>query len=139
MNKGISHEVKLKVPFHDLDPMHVVWHGNYLKYFDIARFGLFRDAGIDLYEYCCKSEYLFPVTRTSTKHIVSLRHGDEFICRAQVMDANIKIVIDFEIVRIKDNVVCAKGRGDQVALKMPEMETLFEIPREIRAVLGFGS
>ena len=45
MQQPRSHEIRLSVPFHDLDPMDVVWHGNYLKYFDMARFALFREAG----------------------------------------------------------------------------------------------
>ena len=45
------YEFKRRVPFHDLDPLQIVWHGNYLKYFDIARFGLFKQAGLDLYQY----------------------------------------------------------------------------------------
>ena len=30
-------EVELTVPFHDVDMMGVVWHGNYFRYFEIAR------------------------------------------------------------------------------------------------------
>ncbi len=131
-----SHEVQLKVPFADLDPMHIVWHGNYLKYFDIARFALFREAGIDLYDYLQKKNYLFPLTKTSTKHIAPLRYGDEFVCRATVREASIKIVLDFEIRRISDNAACARGRGEQVALKLPDMETLYEIPHEVQRALG---
>jgi len=137
MNQDRTYQVKLTVPFHDLDPLHVVWHGNYLKYFDIARFGLFKDAGIDLYAYSQKHSCFFPITKTTTKFIVPLRYGDEFICKAVLKDATIKIVIDFEIRRTSDNMLCTKGRGDQVALKMPEMEMMFEIPRDIREPLGF--
>ena len=28
-------EVVIEVPFHDVDIMNVVWHGHYLKYFEI--------------------------------------------------------------------------------------------------------
>ena len=131
-----SVEVRLKVPFHDLDPARIVWHGNYLKYFDIARFALFKEAGIDLYETALKGEYAFPVTKTYTKHIAPLIYGDEFICKATVVEARIKITINFEIRRIKDGVVCARGRGDQVAIKMPEREMLLEIPPEVAHALG---
>ncbi len=137
MQAGRIHEVRLNVPFHDLDPMGVVWHGNYLKYFDIARFALFRAGGIDLYRYSRENDCLFPVIRTSTKHIKSLRNGDEFICRAKAMNAAIKIVIDFEIRRISDNIICTKGRGEQVAVKLPDMETLYDIPADICRALGF--
>lgn len=30
-------EIKIKVPFYDLDPMNIVWHGNYVKYMEEAR------------------------------------------------------------------------------------------------------
>lgn len=131
------YEYRMKVPFHDLDPVQIVWHGNYLKYFDIARFGLFTEAGVDLYRYYQDTQYLFPVIKTSTKHIASLTYGDEFVCKATLAEAGIKIVIDFEIRRVRDNAICAKGRGEQVAVKMPEMETMYEIPAEIRSALGF--
>jgi acyl-CoA thioesterase FadM len=42
---------KFIVPFHDLDPMQIMWHGNYLKYFDMTRSALFADAGVDLFGY----------------------------------------------------------------------------------------
>ncbi len=131
-----SHEVILTIPFHDLDPLHIVWHGNYLKYFDIARFGLFNSAGIDLDEYYRKTGYLFPVTKTSTKHIIPLKYGDVFICKATVVEARIKIVLDFEIRRTSSGEICARGRGEQVAVKSPEMELELEIPEDVRRALG---
>ena len=131
------HEVELRVPFHDLDPLQIVWHGNYLKYFDIARFSLFENAGIDLYEYYQRTGYLFPVIKTSTKYVVPLKYGDVITCSATVLEARIKIVIDFVIRRVDSNEICAKGRGEQVALKPPDMEMEFEIPQDIYQPLGF--
>ena len=136
-NTHRSVEVELKVPFHDLDPLHIVWHGNYLKYFDMARFELFANAGIDLYAYYQRTGYLFPVIKTSTKHIIPLKYGDIFRCRATVLEASIKIVTDFSIRRVEDDEICARGRGEQVALKPPDMEMEFEIPMDIRSALGF--
>ena len=136
-DKHKSVEIQHKVPFYDLDPMQMVWHGNYLKYFDIARFELFDTLGIDLLSYFKKTNYLFPITKTSTKHIVSLRYKDEFKCKATVVEAQYKIVVDFEIRLVKNNQICAKGRSEQVAVKYPEMEIIFEIPDDIRKALGF--
>ncbi len=136
-NEYKSCEVKMSVPFHDLDPLQVVWHGNYLKYFDIARFALFDSAGIDLHSFQQESEYIFPVIRTSAKYIYPLRHRDEFICKATIVEAHIKIIADFEIKLVSDGRICAKGRGEQVAVKTPEMEMMLEIPDKIRTALGF--
>ena len=132
-----SYEVKLRVPFHDLDPLHMVWHGNYLKYFDIARSELFHSLGVDLFGYFKRTSYFFPITKTATKHIVSLRYRDEFKCKATVVEARYKIAVEFQIRSGEKNRLCAKGRSEQVAVKYPEMEMQFEIPDEIRKALGF--
>lgn len=132
-----SFEARISVPFFDLDPMQIVWHGNYLNYFEIARAGLFEHYGVDLYQYYEREKIIFPIIRTATKHIFPLKHRDEIIVKATLADANIKLVVDFEIRRATDGSVCARGRTEQVAVKAPEMETLFSIPRDIRNLLGF--
>ena len=132
-----SCEVELTVPFHDLDIMQLVWHGNYLKYFDIARFALFDSLGVDFEKFYEKTKCLFPIVKTSTKHIGPLRHRDKFICTATIIEARIKIVLDFEIRLVKSTEICTKGRSEQVAVKFPEMEMMLAIPDEIRRALGF--
>src|SRR5665647_202725 len=132
-----SYEAKLRVPFYDLDPLHMVWHGNYLKYFDIARSELFHSLGVDLFSYFKRTSYFFPITKTATKHILSLRYRDEFKCKATVTEARYKMVVEFQIRSGEKNQLYAKGRSEQVAVKYPEMEMQFEIPDEIRKALGF--
>jgi len=132
------HETTQTVPFHDLDPVGIVWHGNYMKYFDVARFALFRAAGLELHEYVIDQKLIFPITKTSTKHIVPLKDNDKFICKATVTEAVNKISIDFEIRMATDSRICARSRQDQLAVRMPEMEILFEIPEEITRALGFA-
>jgi acyl-CoA thioester hydrolase len=130
-----SHEIQMTVPFHDLDPLQVVWHGNYLKYFDIARFALFDHCGVDLHAYSKTSGFLFPVTRTSTKHIRPLRYRDHFVVRATVREAHIRIVLDFEIRLADDDTVTTRGRGEQVSVKYPGDELMLQIPPEIENAL----
>jgi acyl-CoA thioester hydrolase len=135
--KPKSHEVKMKVSFFDLDPMQIVWHGNYLKYFDDARMELFDHLGVDLFEFHDRTRYIFPIIRSSVKHIRPLKRGDEFICRATVKDARSKIVVAFEIRLVADGMVCAKGTTEQAAVLSPEMEMVYTIPEEISRALGF--
>jgi acyl-CoA thioester hydrolase len=131
------YETRMKVAFHDLDPMQVVWHGNYFKYFDVARFALFTHAGIDLYDYMITRHYVFPITRCSTKHIAPLKPLDDFICRASVTAAEYKIVMEFEIRLVDNGQLCTRGASEQVAVKHPEMELVPEVPTDIRKALGF--
>jgi acyl-CoA thioester hydrolase len=131
-----SIEIRRAVPFYDLDPMQIVWHGNYFNYFEDARWALLDHFGVDLYAYYEKTNIIFPIVRTETKHIYPLRHRDEFICKATIVEARFKIVVAFELRLAGDGKVCARGRTEQVAVLTPEMEILLRIPEEIRAALG---
>ena len=139
MTQPVSIDIKLKVPFHDIDLMQVVWHGNYLKYFEAARVELFRKYGVDLVRWMEDEKIVFPVIRSTIKHIRPLRLHDEFICTAILREARVKIVMDFEIKLISDDKLCAKGWSEQVALRIPEMEMSFTIPEKIqKALYGNG-
>ncbi len=133
----VSFEIKMRVPFHDLDPLQVVWHGNYFKYFDRTRFGLFENAGIDLYQYQVENHYLFPLTKNAVKHIAPLKLNDEFICTATVTEARYKIAMAFEVRLTASGKLCTRCTSEQVAVKTPSMELEFEIPADIRKALGF--
>jgi acyl-CoA thioester hydrolase len=137
MSEKKSFELRKMVPFYDLDPMQIVWHGNYLNYFEDARRELLEHLGVDLYKYFEKTKTIFPIIRTSTKHIYPLRYRDEFICKATLVDARFKLVVDFEIRLAADDKICARGRTEQVAVLTPTMEILLRIPDEIRIALGF--
>jgi len=136
MAQSVSTSVTLKVPYYDVDLMQIVWHGNYLKYFEVARQALFREYGVDLQRYIEDTRYAFPIVRSTIKHMWPLRFDDEFTCTAVVREARVKIVLDFEIKLISNDKVCAKGWTEQVAVLLPEMEMSFQIPEEIQKILS---
>jgi acyl-CoA thioester hydrolase len=135
MVQSVSTSVRLRVPYYDVDLMQVVWHGHYLKYFEVARQAFFRECGMDLQHYMKEKGYVFPVIRSMVKHIRPLRLDDEFTCTAVLKEYRVKIVLDFEIKLISNGKVCAKGRSEQVALLVPDMEMAFKIPEEIQEAL----
>ena len=131
-------EVDIVVPFHDLDPLQIVWHGNYLKYFDMARFELFEKLDIDLQAYYKQTNIIFPIIKTTTKYIIPLRHRDRITCKATLLQAQAKISIDFQIRHTDSNKICCKGVGEQAAVQLPGTELLLRIPDDIRTALGFS-
>jgi acyl-CoA thioester hydrolase len=126
------YEIRMFVPFHDLDPMQIVWHGNYLKYFETARQGLFRSLGVDLFDFFKETGYLFPVIRSNVKYIEPLRYNDDFVCSATLVEVSHKLVVDFEIRLAETHTICTKGRVEQAAVKYPDMELCLEIPEAFR-------
>ena len=93
---------------------------------------------MDLYQYFLDRQLIFPVTRSSAKHIVPLRYDDEFVCKATVTEAVYKIAMSFEIRLAANGQICTRGKSEQVAVKMPEMEMQFEVPGDVTAALGFA-
>jgi acyl-CoA thioester hydrolase len=131
MAQPVSTSVTMKVPYYDVDPMQIVWHGNYLKYFEAARYALFKKYGADM-RYMEDTKYAFPVVRSTIKHIWPLRFDDEFTCMAVLKEARVRIVVDFEIKLVSNGKLCATGWTEQVAVRLPEMEMSFQIPEEIQ-------
>ncbi len=128
--------VSFSVPFADVDAMQVVWHGNYFKYFDLARDRLFCDAGLDLYRLVEDSGVVFPITRTQTKHIRPLRFRDEVKCTATLVEAECRLVMDFEIRLVGSEQLCTKGRTEQAAVHLPDGNLELRIPEPIRRALS---
>ncbi|HEY5282749.1 MAG TPA: thioesterase family protein [Polyangia bacterium] len=131
-----SATVQFSVPFCDVDAMQVVWHGNYYKYFDIARDRLFSDAGIDLYQLAKDGGVVFPITRTQTKHILPLRFRDEVECKATLVEAECRLVVEFELRLAGCGKLCAKGRTEQAAVCMEGWTLELRLPDFIRRALG---
>jgi len=131
--------VELTVPFHDVDMMKIVWHGHYIKYFEIARSELFSRAGVDLFDVVSRTGYVFPVIRSSVKHVRPLRYLDRFSCRATLTECRHKLVVEFEIRKLTDNSVCAHGFTEQVGLRPPDYVLDFHIPDEVREAFGYSN
>lgn len=135
-DSALEARVRLKVAFYDLDPMNIVWHGNYFKYFERARQALFDAAGLDLYKPDAMSGCVFPIIRSQVKHIRPLRHRDEFDCIARVTDANIKLVVDFEIRLLNSGELCTKARSEQVAVRVSDGALELSLPDSVKHALS---
>ena len=70
--------VIVKIPFHDLDPVGIVWHGNYTKYFEIARCELLQSFNYN-YDDMMRSGYMWPIIDMRLRYVKSARFGEETI------------------------------------------------------------
>ncbi len=71
-----SATVTLKVPFHDCDPLFVVWHGRYLEYFELARTALLESRRLDVPEIRALG-YRMYVTDARCRYMHPLSYGEE--------------------------------------------------------------
>jgi len=128
----ISKEVTRRTQFHDLDPMNIVWHGNYLRYFEEARAALLDEIGFG-YRAMEASGFAWPIVDLSIKYVRPLRLAQEFTVRATLREYENRICIDYRVFDATSREVLTKGRTTQVAVSIATGEMSFESPPELIA------
>ena len=77
MDYPLSHTAHVRVNYFDTDQMGVVWHGNYIKYFEMAREELFRTLGLP-YSEVEKAGIMMPIVDVSVAYKYPA-HYDEIL------------------------------------------------------------
>jgi acyl-CoA thioester hydrolase len=101
-------EVELEVPFHDVDMLHLVWHGHYYKYFEIARTQLLRARQLSA-EQLIETGYLLVVIESKCRYPSALRFGQRFRVGAAFGDVDYRLKIDYQIWNITEDRRAAYG------------------------------
>lgn len=122
-----STEVTIKAQFYDLDPMDVVWHGNYARYLEEARCALLDSIGYN-YPQMHASGYIWPIVDMRIKYVRPLRFAQEFVVTATIVEFENRLKIDYRI-RDKDSgEVLTKASTIQVAVRAATGELCLESP-----------
>ena len=87
-------ETELEVPFQDLDPMQIAWHGNYFRYFEAARVKLLRSIGYD-YPAMEASDYSWPMIEVHVRFVQALRYGQRIRVLAGLMEWENRLKVDY--------------------------------------------
>lgn len=128
-------EVEWVVPFHDLDPMEVVWHGNYPRYFEHARTALLQSFEYD-YPQMRESGYAWPVIDMAVRYIRPLVYQQRITIRAELVEWENRLKIKYEIRDSATGERLTRGHTVQVAVKLPEMAMCFISPAILFEKLG---
>ena len=78
-------EIEMQVQFFDLDPMQIVWHGNYVKYLEVARCALFDKIGYN-YEQMRDSGYMWPIIEMNLRYAGPAVFGQRLLLRAEIVE-----------------------------------------------------
>nr|WP_157349299.1 thioesterase family protein [Raoultella sp. 10-1] len=117
----------MTVPFHDVDMMGVVWHGNYFRYFEIAREALLNQFNYG-YRQMKESGYLWPVVDTRVKYRDVLTFEQRFRVRARLEEYENRLRIGYEIVDAVSGKRTTTGYTIQVAVEEKSREMSFVSP-----------
>ena len=130
MNKKLSSQFEMEVPFFDVDSYRIVWHGHYAKYFEIARCHLLEDINYS-YQTMQGSGYAFPVIDLQVRYKKALKFGQKISVIATLNAWQNKLVIDYLIKDVDTGKTLTKGQTTQVAVSMPDEITQFQSPQQL--------
>ena len=123
----VTTAVDIEIPFHDCDPMNVVWHGNYPRYFEVARCQLLRLFNYDYLDMQA-SGYMWPIVDMRLKYVGSAKFTQMITVTATLVEYENRIKINYLITDKKTGAKLTKGYTIQAAVSMESNELQFESP-----------
>ena len=121
-------DVIIEVPFHDVDTMHVVWHGHYLKYFEIARCKLLDQFHYN-YNQMRDSGYAWPVIESYVRYVQGIEFEQKIRVRAILKEWENRLKIEYLIFDVVSGRKLTKGYTSQVAVHIEKREMCFQSPQ----------
>ncbi len=94
-NKLVARE-KIRIPFFDIDMAGIVWHGHYLKYFELARCALLDGIGYN-YREMINTGVLWPVVDMTVRFVHPLVLDQEVQVTACLQEWELRLVIDYSV------------------------------------------
>ena len=122
-------DVMIETQFYDLDPMGVVWHGNYARFFEQARCKLLEKIGYG-YAEMEASGYLWPVVDMQIKYVGPLKFPQKFKVKASLVESANRLKIAYVITNI-DGATLTKASTTQVAVHIATGELCLESPADL--------
>ena len=110
-------EVELTVQFYDLDPMEVVWHGNYARYFECARCAVLDSIHYN-YAEMKESGFAWPVIDMHVRYLQPMTFGQVVIARAEIVEWEHRLAIRYAIRDQQTGLRLTKGTTMQVAVDL---------------------
>jgi acyl-CoA thioester hydrolase len=102
-------EVRLRVRYHETDQGGVVYHSNYLYYFESGRTEFMRDAGVR-YRDLEEAGHFLVVAEASLKYRASARYDDEITVQTRVTELTpVTVRFAYEVFREPGHVLLVEG------------------------------
>lgn len=113
---ALTDRTTIKVRFSEIDSMQIVWHGEYVRYFEDGRESFGRHYGLD-YMSIHREGYVVPIVDLTCQFKQPLSFGEEAIVETRYIRCDAaKILFEYTIYRATDRSIVATGTTTQVFL-----------------------
>ena len=124
----LQHQTEVIVRFNEADPLGIVWHGHYLRYFEDGREALGKKYGISYLDFYHRG-YAVPVVSVQCDFKKPLRFGDTVRVETTFISSQAaKLRFEYTIFETGKNVMVATGSSVQVFVDAKTFELCMITP-----------
>jgi acyl-CoA thioester hydrolase len=135
MKAIVSASAEATPQFYDLDPMNIVWHGNYPKYLELGRVAVMKKIGYN-YEEMIESGYAWPFIEMRMRYARPMKLDHPVKITAGIVEWENALRITYSIVEIAAGERVMRASSSQVAVKIGTTEMLWVAPPILREKLA---
>lgn len=128
-NAGVFHiDCEMVVPFFDVDSMHIVWHGHYVKYLEVARCALL-DRLEHNYTAMQAAGFAWPVIDLQLRYVRGATFGQRLNVRASLVEWENRLKINYLISDAETGERMTRASTVQVAVHIDSGEMQLASPQ----------
>lgn len=131
---GLSICVPMTIPFFDVDALHIVWHGHYVKYLEIARCALLDKLGYN-YDAMRAAGYVWPIVTMQLKYVRPAVFGQQVLVEAHIREWESRLRIAYAITDAVSGERLTQAETTQVAVLLENREMQFDTPQDWQDII----
>ncbi len=124
----LTSQLEFRVRFNEVDPLGIVWHGHYVRFFEDGREDFGANHGMaymDIY----KQGFVAPIVNINCNYKKSLEYGDVAVVETTFVNHQAaKIIFNYKIFLKSTNEIVAEGSSVQVFLDNEKRQLQLVMP-----------
>ena len=138
MKQKLTGETRLRVRYAETDQMGVVYHSNFVVWFEVGRVELLRQLGFRYRDMERNDDCHIAVVDVRCRYKAPARYDDEIVIRTELKNVRESLLhFGYEILRADDGALLAEGETTHIVVNRNFERT--SLPEKYSRILGITS
>lgn len=125
----LKHTTEFEVKFSEADPLGIVWHGHYIRYFEDGREAFGNEYGLKYLDFY-RSNIVVPIVNVQCDYRRILRYGHRVKLETTYHDTRAaKLLFHYKMYDAATNEQVASGSSVQVFMHKESLELMLYLPQ----------
>jgi acyl-CoA thioester hydrolase len=135
LRRKLAAEARLRVRYAETDQMGVVYHANYIVWFEVGRVELLRQLGFRYRDMERDHDCHIAVVDVRCRYKAPAQYDDEIVVRTELRNVRESLLhFGYEVVRAGDGTLLAEGETTHIVVNSKFEKTV--LPEKYQAALG---